>query len=157
VTCNLTPFLCFVCRLTGGTRVKPNQEEAFLLWKREKDKLLKQKKLQQKVQKETLKSDNEKKAVADIVSCNSLKLIFPELWAESKISNTSNSKGTLWKNVYLGSHINLSCCWFHFNIIILIFQVVAFKEIYIPNCQNHQLVLHEDCRTSQINYLKLLL
>jgi hypothetical protein len=35
VTDNLTSFLCFVERLTGGTREKPNQEDAFLLWKRE--------------------------------------------------------------------------------------------------------------------------
>ena len=68
VTCNLTTFLHFVDRLTGGTREKPNHEEAFLLWKREKDKLLKQKKMEQKLQKEKLKSDNEKKAAAEVVS-----------------------------------------------------------------------------------------
>jgi hypothetical protein len=68
VTYNLTSFHCSVYRLTGGTRVKPNQEEAFLLWKREKDKLLKQKKLEQKTQKERIKSDNENKTVAEIVS-----------------------------------------------------------------------------------------
>jgi hypothetical protein len=61
-------YLCFVDRLTGGTREKPNHEEAFLLWKREKDKLLKQKKTEQKIQNKKLKSDNEKKAAAEMVS-----------------------------------------------------------------------------------------
>ena len=64
----ITSFLCFVDRLTGGTREKPNHEEAFLLWKREKDKLLKQKKIEQNTQKEKLKSDTEKKAAAEMVS-----------------------------------------------------------------------------------------
>ena len=68
VTCNITSFLCFVDRLTGGTREKSNHEEAFLLWKKEKDKLLKQKKIEQKTQKEKFKSDNEKEAAAEMVS-----------------------------------------------------------------------------------------
>lgn len=58
---------CCVNRLTGGARGKPNQEEAFLLWKREKDKLLKQKKIEQKIQKEATKPDNEKKGSTEIV------------------------------------------------------------------------------------------
>jgi hypothetical protein len=58
---------CFVDRLTDGTKGKPNQEEAFLLWKREKDKLLKQKKLEQKIQKKTTKSDKEKKDGTEMV------------------------------------------------------------------------------------------
>jgi hypothetical protein len=39
-----------------------------LLWKREKDKLLKQKKIEQKIQKEKMKSDSEKIAAAEMVS-----------------------------------------------------------------------------------------
>jgi hypothetical protein len=91
-------YLCFVDRLTGGAREKPNHEEAFLLWKREKSKLLKQKKIEQKIQNEKLKSDNEKKSAAEMVSQISLKFIFPKLLAKSKSSNhCANNDMLLWK------------------------------------------------------------
>jgi hypothetical protein len=61
-------LLCFVDRLTGGTREKSDQEAAFLLWKREKDKQLKQKKIEHKIRNEKMKSDNEKKAATEMVS-----------------------------------------------------------------------------------------
>ncbi|XP_021939151.1 vicilin-like seed storage protein At2g18540 isoform X2 [Zootermopsis nevadensis] len=54
-------------RLTDGAKGKPNQEEAFLLWKIEKDKLIRHKKLKQKIQKETTKPDKEKKNEAEMV------------------------------------------------------------------------------------------
>jgi hypothetical protein len=141
VTHNLTSFLCSVGRLTGGTREKSNHEESFLLWKREKDKLLKQKKTEQKIQNEKIKSDNEKKAAAEMVSQISLNLIFPKLLAKSKSSEPSPNKVMLLREVYLGSYPNFSCFWLHFNIILVTFQVVAFKEISTPNCQNQQLVV----------------
>jgi hypothetical protein len=100
VTRNLTSFLCFVDRLAGGTREKSNQEEAFLLWKREKDKLLKQKIIEQKIQKEKLKSDNEKKAAAEMVSQISLKPIFPKLLAKSRSSKHCANKDMLLRKVY---------------------------------------------------------
>jgi len=139
VTYNVTSFLCFVDRLRGGTREKPNHEEAFLLWKKEKDKLLKQKKIEKKTQKEKLKSDNEKKAPAEMVSYISLELIFSKLLAKSESSNPSRNKDVLLKIVYLGSQLNFSYPWLHFNIFIMTFQVVAFKEISTPNRQNQQL------------------
>ncbi|PNF31494.1 hypothetical protein B7P43_G00773 [Cryptotermes secundus] len=53
-------------RLTDGTKVRRNQEEVFLVWKKEKDKLLRQRKLKQKIQKETVKPDNDKNAAAEM-------------------------------------------------------------------------------------------
>lgn len=78
VTCNLSHWCSSVDRLTSGTRVKPNQEEVFLLWKKEKDKLLRERKLKEKIQKETVKPDNDKNAAADIVGDILLKLMYPK-------------------------------------------------------------------------------
>jgi hypothetical protein len=49
----------------------------FLIWKKEKDKLLKQSKLKEKIQKETVKPDNDKKVAAEMVSYIILKLMYP--------------------------------------------------------------------------------
>jgi hypothetical protein len=132
-----------VDRLTGGTREKPNHEEAFLLWKREKDKLLKQKKIEQKIQKEKMKSDEEKNAAAEMVSQISLKIIFPKLLAKSKISNPSRNKEMLLGKVYLGSHLSFSCFWLHLNIILLALQVVAFKRFPHQTAQTRSVCCRE--------------
>ena len=95
-----------------------------------------------------MKFDNEKKAATEIVSQIPLQLIFPKLLAKSKSSNHSTNKDMLLRKVYLGSYLNFSYSWLHFNIIILAFQVVAFKKIPTPNCQNQQLMLQGSCRTS---------
>ena len=97
-----------------------------------------------------MKFDNEKKAASQIVSHISLKLIFPKLLTKSKNSNHSTNKDMLLRKVYLGSYLKqFSYSWLYFNIILLAFQVVAFKEISTPNCQNQQLVLQGSCSTSQ--------
>jgi hypothetical protein len=49
----------------------------FFVWKKEKDKLLKQRKLKQKIQKETVKPDNDKNAAAEMVGYILLKLMYP--------------------------------------------------------------------------------
>jgi len=88
-----------------------------------------------------MKFDNEKKAASQIVSQISLKLIFPKLSAKSKSSNHSTNKDMLLRKVYLGSYLKqFSYSWLYFNIILLAFQVVAFKEISTLNCQNQHLV-----------------
>lgn len=68
---------CFIDRLTDGTKVRRNQEEVFLVWKKEKDKLLKQRKLKQKIKKETVKPDNDKNAAAEMVGYILIKLMYP--------------------------------------------------------------------------------
>jgi hypothetical protein len=109
--------------------------------------------MEQKIQKEKMKSDEEKKAAAEMVSQISLKLIFPKLLAKSKIPNPSPNKDMLLRQVYLGSHLSFSFSWLHLNIILLAFQVVAFKEISTPNCQNQQCVLQASCCTSQYHLI----
>jgi hypothetical protein len=49
----------------------------FLIWKKEKDKLLKQRKLKQKIQKETVKPDKDKNSAAEMVGYILLKLMYP--------------------------------------------------------------------------------
>ena len=98
-----------------------------------------------------MKSDNEKKAAAEMVSQISLELIFPKLLAKSKSSNHCAYKDILLRKVYWGTHLNFYYPWLHFNIILMAFQVVAFKEISTPNCQNQQLVL-----TGQLQNVTLL-
>jgi len=55
-----------------------------------------------------MKSDNEQKAAAEIVSQILLKLIFPKLLAKSKSSKPSPNKDMLLRKFYLGSHLNFS-------------------------------------------------
>ena len=54
----------------------------------------------------------------------------------------------LLRKVYLGSHLSFSYSRLHFNVILVTFQMVAFKEISTPNYQNQQLVLQGSWRTS---------
>jgi hypothetical protein len=57
------------------------------------------------MQKEKMKSDNEKRAAAEIVSYISIKLIFPKLLAKSKSPNPSPNNDMLSRKVYFGSHL----------------------------------------------------
>jgi hypothetical protein len=49
----------------------------FLIWKKEKDKLLKERKLKEKIQEETVKPDSDKNVAAEMVGYIILKLMYP--------------------------------------------------------------------------------